>query len=271
MKKKRQGEKIAMVTAYDFSMAKLIDSAGVDMILIGDSLGQVVLGYDSTLPVTMDDMVHHTKAVVRGVSRALIVADMPFMSYQVGPKQALQNAGKLVKEAASVTTKPEGGRPSGDAVTLGVKIEGGKSVADTIKRLVDAGIPVMGHVGMQPMSAFKYGGARVHGRSESEAEQILEDAKAIEEAGVFGMVLEVIPKDLAKRVTEAVSVPTIGIGAGPYCDGQVLVSYDMLGLYGAKFKHVKQYANMGDEALQAFKQYVQDVKAGIFPGPEHSF
>lgn len=271
VKKKRQGEKIAMVTAYDFSMARLIDSAGVDIVLVGDSLGQVVLGYDSTLPVTMDDMIHHTKAVVRGVSRALVVTDMPFMSYQVGSGQAIQNAGRLIQEAASVTTKPEEGKPSTNAVALAVKLEGGRAVADTIRRLVDAGIPVMGHIGMMPMSAFKYGGPRIHGKSEDEAEQIIEDAKAIEAAGVFGMVLEVIPKDLAKRVTEAVSVPTIGIGAGPYCDGQVLVSYDMLGLYGAKFKHVKQYANLGEEAARAFGEYVADVKNGTFPGPEHSF
>lgn len=270
-KKKQQGEKIAMLTAYDFSMARLMDSAGVDILLVGDSLGQVVLGYDSTLAVTMDDMIHHTKAVVRGVNRALIVADMPFMSFQVGPKQALLNAGKLIQEAASVSTRPEDAKPATEAVTVAVKIEGGKPVVETIKRIVDAGIPVMGHIGMQPMSASKFGGPRVHGRSDAEAEAIIEDARAIEEAGVFAMVLETIPRDLAKRVTESVSVPTIGIGAGPYCDGQVLVSYDMLGLFGAKFRHVKQYANFGDEAVEAFKKYIEEVRSGAFPSDQQSF
>ncbi len=270
-KKKQRGEKIAMLTAYDFSMAKLMDTAGADIILVGDSLGQVVLGYDSTLPVTLADMIHHTKAVVRGTRRALVVVDMPFMSYQIGPRQALQNAGKLVKEAASVATKPEEGKPASQSVSIAVKLEGGREVASTVRRIVDAGIPVMGHIGMQPMSASKFGGARIHGKAEAEAEQILADAKALEEAGVFAMVLEVIPAELAKRVTESVSVPTIGIGAGPHCDGQVLVSYDLLEMYGAPFRHVKQYANLGEQAEQAFRDYIADVKSGLFPGAEHSF
>lgn len=271
VKKKQRGEKIVMLTAYDFSMAKLMDTAGADIILVGDSLGQVVLGYDSTLPVTLADMIHHTKAVVRGTRRALVVVDMPFMSYQVGPGQALQNAGRLVKEAASVTTKPDEGKPASQSVSIAVKLEGGRDAVSTVRRIVDAGIPVMGHIGMQPMSASKFGGARIHGKAEAEAEQILDDARALEEAGVFAMVLEVIPAELAKRVTESVSVPTIGIGAGPHCDGQVLVSYDMLGMYGAPFRHVKQYANLGDEASRAFREYIEEVKSGAFPGSEHSF
>lgn len=271
LKKKQQGEKVSMLTAYDFTMARLMDSAGVDIILVGDSLGQVMLGYDSTLPVTMDDMICHTKAVMRGVRRALVVADMPFMSFQVGPEQALLNAGRLVQEASAICTEPENSKPVIGAITIAVKLEGGRSVAETIKRIVDAGIPVMGHIGMLPMSASKYGGPRVHGRTESEADQIMADAKAVEEAGAFAMVLESVPQELSSRVTESVSVPTLGIGAGPHCDGQVLVSYDMLGLFGGKFKHVKQYANLGDDAVSAFKSYIEDVKAGTFPGKEHSF
>jgi len=265
---KQRGEKITCLTAYDFSMAKLIDEAGVDIILVGDSLGQVVLGYETTLPVTMDDMLHHVKAVVRGVNRAMVVADMPFMSFQSGPQQALENAARFVKEAGAVTSKVVAGKPLTEALTIAVKLEG--PVVEAIERIVGAGIPVMGHLGMQPMSAALYGGPRVHGREEAEAERILREAEAVEKAGVFAIVLEKVPASLAERITKMVSVPTIGIGAGPHCDGQVLVSYDMLGLYGLRLKHVKEYAHFFDEAMAAFKAYIEEVKTGKFPGPEHS-
>lgn len=265
---KQRGEKITCLTAYDFSMAKLIDEAGVDIILVGDSLGQVVLGYETTLPVTMDDMLHHVRAVVRGVNRAMVVADMPFMSFQSGPQQALENAARFVKEAGAVASKVVAGKPLTEALTIAVKLEG--PVVEAIERIVGAGIPVMGHLGMQPMSAALYGGPRVHGREEAEAERILREAEAVEKAGVFAIVLEKVPASLAERITKMVSVPTIGIGAGPHCDGQVLVSYDMLGLYGLRLKHVKEYAHFFDEAMAAFKAYIEEVKTGKFPGPEHS-
>jgi len=269
IKMKEAGEKITCLTAYDFSMAKLVDEAGVDVILVGDSLGQVVLGYETTLPVTMEDMLHHVKAVVRGVNRAMVVADMPFMSFQAGPEQALLNAARFVKEAGAIATRVEAGRPAAEALTLAVKLEGGFPVVESVKKIVDAGIPVMGHLGLQPMSAARFGGPRVHGRTEAEAEQIMDDARALAEAGVFSIVLEKVPGDLAKQVTESVSVPTIGIGAGTHCDGQVLVSYDMLGLYGLKLKHVKEYAHFFDDAMNAFRAYIREVKSGDFPAPEH--
>ena len=268
LKKKQKGEKITALTAYDFPTAKLLDEAGVDVALVGDSLGQVVLGYDSTLPVTMEDMIHHTKAVARGIRRALVVADMPFMSYQAGVEEAVANAGWLIQEAAAIRRQTDEQK---ETITVAVKLEGGEHTAETVTRIIEAGIPVMGHLGMLPMSASRFGGARVHGRTQPEAERILRDAKALEEAGVFAIVLELVPKDLARQVTESVSVPTIGIGAGPYCDGQVLVSSDLLGLYGAKFKHVKQYADLSGIILGAFKAYAEDVRAGAFPGEEHSF
>lgn len=271
LRKKRDHEKITMLTGYDFTTARLLDEAGIDIILVGDSLGQVVLGYDSTLPVTMEDMIHHTKAVVRGVERAMVVSDMPFLSFQISPEEALANAGTLIKEVRSTPVKLVNGKPSSGSVTVAVKLEGGEQVAETIRKIVDAGIPVMGHLGMQPMSASVYGGPRVHGKSEAEAERILRDAKIIEEAGVFAIVLELVPTELARQVTNSVSVPTIGIGAGPYCDGQVLVSSDMLGLYRALFKHVKQYADIGNIMLDAFRAYIEDVKSGKFPTTEHSF
>lgn len=271
LKKKQKGEKITALTAYDYPTARLLDEAGLDIALVGDSLGQVVLGYDSTLPVTMEDMIHHTNAVARGVGRAMVVADMPFMSYQTGADDAVANAGWLVQEAAAISHKTEDRKPVTESITVGVKLEGGEHMAETVSRIIEAGIPVMGHLGMLPMSASRFGGARVHGKTKSEAERILRDAKALEDAGVFAIVLELVPKDLAKQVTESVSVPTIGIGAGPYCDGQVLVTSDLLGLYGASFKHVKQYANLSDTILKAFKSYADDVRTGDFPGEEHSF
>ena len=271
LKKKEKGERIAVLTAYDYPTAKLLDEAGLDVALVGDSLGQVVLGYDSTLPVTLEDMVHHTKAVVRGVRRAMVVTDMPFMSYQAGPDEAVANAGYLIQEAAAISHQTEDRKPVTETITIAVKLEGGEHMVPTIVRIVEAGIPVMGHLGMLPMSATRFGGARVHGKTKSEAERILRDAKELEEAGVFAIVLELVPKGLAKQVTDAISVPTIGIGAGPYCDGQVLVSSDLLGLYGAPFKHVKQYADLSGTILQAFKAYAEDVRTGKFPGEEHSF
>ena len=271
LQKKQKGEKITALTAYDFPTAKLLDEAGVDVALVGDSLGQVVLGYDSTLPVTLEDMAHHTKAVVRGVRRAMVVADMPFMSYQASADDAVANAGYLIQEAAAISHQTEDRKPVTETITIAVKLEGGEHMVPTISRIVEAGIPVMGHLGMLPMSASCCGGARVHGKTKSEADQILRDAKALVDAGVFAIVLELVPKDLAKQVTEAISVPTIGIGAGPYCDGQVLVSSDLLGLYGAPFKHVKQYADLSGTILHAFKAYAEDVRSGSFPGEEHSF
>ena len=271
LQKKQKGEKIVVLTAYDYPSAKLLDEAGLDVALVGDSLGQVVLGYDSTLPVTLEDMVHHTKAVVRGVRRAMVVADMPFMSYQASADEAVANAGYLVQEAAAISHQTEDRKPVAEAITIAVKLEGGEHMVPTIVRIVEAGIPVMGHLGMLPMSASRFGGARVHGRTEFEAERILSDAKALENAGVFAIVLELVPRELAKRVTESIAVPTIGIGAGPHCDGQVLVTSDLLGLYGARFKHVKQYADLSGTILQAFKAYAEDVRTGAFPGNEHSF
>jgi 3-methyl-2-oxobutanoate hydroxymethyltransferase len=269
--KKQKGEKITMLTGYDFTTARLLDEAGIDIILVGDSLGQVVLGYDSTLPVTLEEMIHHAKAVVRAVERAMVVVDMPFLSFQISPEEALANAGAVVKEVCALPAKFKDGRPTCEPITIAVKIEGGETMAETIRAIVEAGIPVMGHIGMQPMLASLYGGPRVHGRNESEAERILNDARIIEEAGAFAVVLELVPQELAKRVTEILSIPTIGIGAGPHCDGQVLVSSDMLGLYRAPFKHVKRYADLADIMLKAFKAYIEDVKTGAFPNAEHSF
>lgn len=255
LKKKLKGEKITALTAYDYSTAKLIDEAGVDIALVGDTLGMVILGYETTLPVTMDTMLHHCKAVARGITRAMIVGDMPFMSYQISPEEALRNAGRFLQEGNAHAVKLEGGRP----------------LVPTIELILDAGIPVMGHLGMTPQSIRKFGGFRVQGRSESDAERILEDAKALDQVGVFAIVLECIPKDLAKAVTEAVSAPTIGIGAGPHCSGQVQVTSDLLGLYGEFHpKHAKKYLNLSPQILAAFKEYVSEVQSGVFPGPEHS-
>lgn len=255
LKKKEKGEKITVLTAYDYSTARLLDEAGVDIALVGDSLGMVVLGYESTLPVTMEDMLHHTRAVVRGVERAMVVADMPFMSYQVSAEEAVFNAGRFLQEAGAHA----------------VKLEGGCSIAPTVGRIIEAGIPVMGHVGMTPQSVRKFGGFRVQGKTETDAERVLEDAKALDEMGVFAVVLELIPKDLAGRITEAVSVPTIGIGAGPFCDGQVQVTNDILGLYGEFHpRHAKRYAKLSEIVSSAFKEYIKEVERGEFPGEEHS-
>jgi 3-methyl-2-oxobutanoate hydroxymethyltransferase len=253
---KKRGEKIAMLTAYDYPTARILDEAGVPIILVGDSLGMVVLGYDSTLPVTMDDMVHHTKAVVRGSQRAHVVGDMPFMSYQASPEDALRNAGRLMQEAGAQS----------------VKLEGGRSVAETVRRLVEAGIPVMGHIGLTPQSLHQFGGYKVQGKTPAAAVKLLNDARVLEEAGAYAIVLETIPAVLARLITERVSVPTIGIGAGPHCDGQVQVLHDMLGLYPEFVpKHAKQYAHLAEEAGRAVREYLAEVAEGRFPTEKESF
>ena len=255
LEKKRKGEKITILTAYDYLTAKIVDSAGVDAILVGDSLGMVALGYMSTIPVTMEEMIHHTKAVVRGRKNAMVIFDMPFLSYQTGVRDAILNAGRALKETGCNA----------------VKIEGGVEQAETIRALVNAGIPVMGHVGLQPQSVNVYGGYRLRGKGE-EREKIIEDAKAVEEAGAFAVVLEKIPAELAKEITEMLSIPTIGIGAGKFCDGQVLVFHDMVGLFeDFKPKFVKRYAELGKLAREAVEKFIEEVKSGKFPDEEHSY
>ena len=247
---KARGEKITVMTAYDYPTGRLVDQAGIDVALVGDSLGMVVLGMDSTLPVTMGMMIHHTAAVARGVERALVVADMPFMSYQVSVEEAVRNAGRLVQEAGAHA----------------VKIEGGEAVAGTIERIVSLGIPVMGHLGMTPQSIHRFGGYRVQGREEADALRIEEDARTLQDAGIFALVLELVPADLARRITQDLSVPTIGIGAGPGCDGQVQVIHDVLGLYD-KFvpKHARRYTDLWGQILEALRTYAQEVRSGAFP------
>jgi len=255
-KMKSTGDKIAMLTSYDFGMASLVDDADIDIILVGDSLGMVVLGYDTTLPVTMDDMIHHTKAVVRGAQKALIVADMPFMSYQVSPQIALANAGKFLQEAGAQA----------------VKLEGGCEQAEAVQKITSSGIPVMAHLGLTPQSIHQIGGYKVQGKKEDAAEKMLNDARMLEEAGAFSLVLECVPEKLAAEITGAISIPTIGIGAGAHCDGQVLVVNDMLGMYERITpKFVKKYANLGAEIKKAVKNYIAEVKNGDFPDAEHSF
>jgi len=248
--KKSRGERIAVLTAYDATMARLLDRAGVDALLVGDSLGMVVLGHDSTVPVTLDDMLHHTRAVVRGSTRALVIADMPFLSYQTGVDDAVRHAGRLMQDGGASA----------------VKLEGGRAVLDVVGRLVDVGIPVMGHLGLLPQSINQIGSYRRQATGAAEAAQLLTDAKSLEAAGAFALVLESIPADLAAAVTAAASVPTIGIGAGPDCDGQVLVSYDMLGLFdGFVPSFVRQYAHLADEVTTAARAYVDDVRQRQFP------
>jgi 3-methyl-2-oxobutanoate hydroxymethyltransferase len=253
---KKEGEKITVLTAYDFPMAKLIDEAGVEVILVGDSLGMVVLGYDSTIPVTMEDMLHHVKAVTRGARNSLVVADMPFMSYHISIEDAMKNAARLIQEGGATS----------------VKLEGGIEMAETIKTLVRAGIPVMGHIGLTPQSVNQMGGFQVQGKDVASAKGLIEDAKALEEAGAFAIVLECIPASLAKMISQQVNIPTIGIGAGVGCDGQVLVTNDMLGLY-KEFapKFVKKYALLGDQIKEALVDYKHEVKTGVFPSLEHSY
>src|SRR5687767_4795528 len=244
--KKRQGEKIVMLTAYDATMARLFDRAGVEALLVGDSLGTVILGLDTTLPVTLDAMVHHTRAVSRGAERALVIADMPFLTFQVGVADAVRNAGRLLQEGGAAAVKLEGGRP----------------MLDVVRRLVDVGIPVMGHLGVLPQSVHQMGGYAKRGTQPQDGDAIIAEAEALEEAGVFAIVLESIPAELARTITARVGVPTIGIGAGPDCDGQILVSYDMLGLFDKAPSFVKQYARLGDEIVAATEAYIEDVQAG---------
>jgi 3-methyl-2-oxobutanoate hydroxymethyltransferase len=255
-KKKADHEKIVMVTAYDATMARLVDRAGVDMILVGDSLGMVVQGHEDTLPVTLDQMVYHTSCVSRVVEHAHVVGDLPFMSYQVSPEQALASAGRLLQEGRAQS----------------VKLEGGQAMAESIRRVVGAGIPVVAHVGLTPQSVHTMGGFRVQGRSEDEAGRILKDALAVEEAGAFMLVLEGIPRDLAAEITSRVSIPTIGIGAGASCDGQVLVSNDLLGMnLSFQPKFVKRFARLEEVAVGALQQFADEVRTGVFPDADHSF
>lgn len=253
---KENGEKLTMLTAYDYSTAKLIDEAGVNSILVGDSLGNVILGYEDTISVTMEDMIHHGAAVARGAKNALVVIDMPFMSYQTSVYDALVNAGRLMKE----------GR--GDAV----KLEGGVEVCPQIKAIVDAGIPVCAHIGLTPQSINAFGGFKVQGKSEAAAKKLLEDAKAVEEAGAFAVVIEGVPAKIAALITEQLHIPTIGIGAGKDCDGQVLVYQDMLGMFSDFIpKFVKRYANIGEVMKEAFQNYIKEVQDGIFPAEENTY
>ena len=253
---KRNGEKIPMITAYDYTSAQLVERAGIPLILVGDSLGQVVLGYDSTVPVTMDEMVHHIKTVVRGTQRAHVVGDLPFLSYHADIPEAIRNAGRLLKE---------GGAQS-------VKLEGGRSQAETVSRIVESGIPVMGHIGLTPQAVNQLGGYRVQGRSLKEAVRLMEDARALEEAGAYAIVLECVPAQLAGMITERVGVPTIGIGAGAGCDGQVQVFHDMMGLYQDFVpKHARQYAQLGQTIIEATQLYVKDIENEQFPDDSESF
>ncbi len=256
-KMKQKAEKIVMVTAYDYPTARLVDEAGVDVVLVGDSLGNVVLGYESTLPVTIEDMLHHTKAVVRGVQHALVVTDLPFLTYQTGPEDAIRNAGRLLQEGGATA----------------VKLEGGIEVCAQVHTLVSAGIPVMGHLGLTPQSINVFGGYKLQGRTQQAAEKLVADAQALERAGVFAIVLECIPEELAARITETISIPTIGIGAGVHCDGQVLVLHDLVGISGKIHppRFVKQYAQVGAVIRQAVEQYAREVREEKFPAAEHSF
>ena len=255
-KQKMDGDKISMLTCYDYSMARPMDEAGINVLLIGDSLGNVVLGYEDTISVTMEDMIHHTAAVARGAKNAFVLADMPFMSYQTSVYDAVVNAGRLMKE----------GRANG------VKLEGGAKVCPQIRAIVDAQIPVCAHIGLTPQSVNAFGGFKVQGKSEAAAKQLLEDAKAVEEAGAFMLVMECVPAKLAELVTKSISIPTIGLGAGSGCDGQVLVYQDMLAMYSdMKPKFVKQFASVGEIMKQAFADYIAETKAGTFPAQEHTF
>jgi len=253
---KRAGEKITVLTAYDYPFSRLIADAGIDMILVGDSVGSVFSGHDNTLPVTMDEMIYHTRAVVRGADKTLVVSDMPFMSYQTDLRDARYNAGRLIKEGGAQA----------------VKLEGGEPMAETIRSIVAIDIPVVAHVGLTPQSVHRMGGFRVQGREDEQARRILADARAVEEAGAFAIVLEGIPSDLAREITASVTIPTIGIGAGVDCDGQVLVIHDILGLcdkYSPKF--VKRFADISSTVSAGIGDYIREVKAGEFPTEEHSF
>ncbi len=254
---KHQGQRFAMLTAYDYPSARLVEQAGIPVILVGDSLGSVILGYESTVPVTMDDILYHTRAVVRATQRCIVVADMPFMSYQANADDAIRNAGRLLQEGGATA----------------VKLEGGSHVAPLVRRMVESGIPVMGHLGLTPQSVNQFGGHKVQGKTPAAAAKLIADARALEEAGAFAVVLETIPAELAKTVTEALAIPTIGIGAGPDCDGQVQVFHDLLGIYDdcRQMKHAKRYANLGETIRNAVREYNGEVTSGLFPTLGHAF
>ena len=253
--KKSKKEKIVMLTAYDYSTAKLVDEAGIPLILVGDSLGMVMLGYESTIPVTMDEMIHHTKAVVRGTKQALVIGDMPFMTYHTNISDALRNAARFIQEGGAQA----------------IKLEGGVTVAETVKRIVECGIPVMGHIGLTPQSVHQLGGHKVQGKTPEAAERLLNDARALEQAGAFAVVLELVPAPLSKLITQKIGIPTIGIGAGPDCDGQIQVISDLLGLFSDFVpKHAKQYAKLAGLIKIALADYIAEVKAGKFPTAENS-
>jgi len=253
---KQKGIKISALTAYDYTFAYLLDEAGIDLVLVGDSCGNVCAGYETTLPVTMGEMLYHVRSVKRGVQNALLVADMPFMSYQHSSRVALENAGRLMKQGGAEA----------------VKVEGGQPIINTVRKIIQAGIPVMGHLGFTPQSVHAFGGYRLRGKQKEEAELIMEDAQALEAAGIFALVLEKVPASLAKKITAQLKIPTIGIGAGRDCDGQILVTYDMLGLYDRlQLKFVRQYANLAEDIREAVNKYCQDIKQGDFPGEQESY
>ncbi|HCL00009.1 MAG TPA: 3-methyl-2-oxobutanoate hydroxymethyltransferase [Candidatus Marinimicrobia bacterium] len=256
LRRKSEEVKITALTAYDYTFGYLIDEAGVDLILVGDSCGNVCAGYETTLPVTVEEMIYHTRSVKRGVKRALLVADMPFMSYQETIEQALHNAGRFMKEGSAEA----------------VKLEGGEHICTTVRRMVDIGIPVMGHLGFTPQSVHEFGGYKIRGKDEKEAARIKQDALALQDAGAFSIVLEKVPSLLAKEISESLKIPTIGIGAGPDCDGQILVSYDLLGLYDKmNLKFVRRYANLGEEVRNAVANYCHDIKNNTFPSDKESY
>jgi len=253
---KQKGEKIAMLTAYDYTTAKIIDEVGIPLILVGDSLGMVVLGYETTIPVTTEEMLHHTKAVVRGAKQAMIVGDMPFMTYHISVSQALENAARFIQEGGAQA----------------IKLEGGVTVAEKVQRIVECGIPVMGHIGLTPQSIHQFGGFKIQGRTPEAAARLLKDARALEEAGAFSIVLETVPTPLAKLITDSISIPTIGIGAGIGCDGQVQIINDIMGSFTDFVpKHAKRYAKLADIMSSAITEYYNEVKAGSFPTDEQSF
>jgi len=256
LKKKLEKKKITMLTAYDYPFAQIVDEAGIDAILVGDSLGMVVQGLENTLPVTMDEMIYHTKMVSRAVKNAMVIGDMPFMSYQASVEDAVRNAGRFLKEAGAEA----------------IKIEGGAEVAEHIKAIAKSDIPVMAHIGLTPQSIHRMGGYKVQGKTEEAQKKMIEEAHIAEDAGAFALLLEAIPMNLAKKITEELSIPTIGIGAGPFCDGQVLVLHDVIGLFDRFVpKFVKRYANLKEEALKAIKAYKEDIEKGAFPSEEQSF
>lgn len=254
---KAQGQRFAMITAYDYPSARLVEQAGIPIILVGDSLGSVVLGYESTVPVTMEDILYHTRAVVRATTKPIILADMPFMSYQANADDAVRNAGRLLQEGGASA----------------VKLEGGHQIVPLVRRMVDSGIPVMGHLGLTPQSVNQFGGHKVQGKTPAAAAKLIQDAQALEDAGAFAIVLETIPAELAKMVSERLTIPTIGIGAGPHCDGQVQVFHDLLGIYDDRrtLRHAKQYAVLGATIRDAVRAYAAEVEAGEFPTAANSF